>query len=309
MSPTGLLDKTWMEVNGGWAHWPPSFRWWVVLCGIAFANVAAWLLAAALLRRKVGSVEPALYRVRRRHLLLSGAFVVVCAFRSVFPRADVQRICLLDSWLSSVAVGRSLATLAELCFVAQWALLLRELGEKTGARLTVRLSRVLVPLIVVAEGCSWYAVLTTRYLGNVLEESLWTVTASFAIVGAAATWSRLAPRHRPWLAAGLLAAVGYVTFMCTVDVPMYLSRWLADESAHRTYLSLREGLADVASRWVVTHSWQQWRTEVPWMSLYFSVAVWMSIAFTHLPRVERAGLGNSDLRARLGGGSWRAMRG
>jgi hypothetical protein len=306
----GVLDGLWMGVNGGWAHWPMSLRWWAVLCGIAVANLAAWLVGAAWLRRKVGTVEPALYRVRRRHLFLSGAFVAVCAFRSVFPRADVQRICLLDSWLSSVAVGRTLATVAELCFVAQWALLLRELGEKTGATLTVRLSKVLVPLIVVAECCSWYAVLTTRYLGNVLEESLWTVTASLAIVGAAATWSRLAPRHRPWLAAGLVAGLGYVTFMCTVDVPMYLARWLRDESAHRTYLSLREGLADVASRWVVTHSWQQWRTEVPWMSLYFSVAVWMSIAFTHLPRVEKAGAGKGEGRTRLGrGGALRAMRG
>ncbi len=43
-------------------------------------------------------------------LLLCAAYVFGCAFRSVLPRADVQRICLFDTWLSSVVVGRSVAT-------------------------------------------------------------------------------------------------------------------------------------------------------------------------------------------------------
>ena len=31
------------------------------------------------------------------------------------------------------------------------------------------------------------------------------------------------------------------------------------------------------------HRWADWQSEVVWMSLYFSVAVWMSIGFIHLP--------------------------
>ena len=50
-------------------------------------------------------------------LLLCAAYVFGCAFRSLLPRADVQRICLFDTWLSSVVVGRSVATVAEICFV------------------------------------------------------------------------------------------------------------------------------------------------------------------------------------------------
>ena len=55
-------------------------------------------------------------------LLLCAGYVFGCAFRSVLPRADVQRICLFDTWLSSVVIGRSVATVAELCFAAQWAI-------------------------------------------------------------------------------------------------------------------------------------------------------------------------------------------
>src|SRR5262249_47027727 len=57
-------------------------------------------------------------------LLLCAAYVFGCAFRSFLPRADVQRICLFDTWLSSVMIGRSVATVAEVCFAAQWAIAL-----------------------------------------------------------------------------------------------------------------------------------------------------------------------------------------
>ena len=46
-------------------------------------------------------------------LLFCAAYVFGCAFRSFLPRADVQRICLFDTWLSSAFIGRSVATVAE----------------------------------------------------------------------------------------------------------------------------------------------------------------------------------------------------
>ena len=97
-------------------------------------------------------------------LLLCAAYVFGCAFRSFLPRADVQRICLFDTWLSSVVVGRSVATVAEICFAAQWAIILHQLGTMTGADTTVNAAWVIVPLILIAECFSWYAVLTTNYL-------------------------------------------------------------------------------------------------------------------------------------------------
>jgi len=41
------------------------------------------------------------------------------------------------------------------------------------------------------------------------------------------------------------------------------------------------------ARWVVSTRWEQWRSEVVWMSLYFSVAVWLSIALVHAPVAPR----------------------
>jgi hypothetical protein len=75
--------------------------------------------------------------------------------------------------------------------------------------------------------------------------------------------------------------------MFTVDVPMYWARWITDEASGRPYLSVLQGVADVSERWVVSHRWQDWQSEVAWMSLYFSVAVWSSIALINAPFLER----------------------
>jgi len=268
------------------------------LCLVTAVNVAAWSIAAVLFRRRRHLTDPETYSLRRTQLALSAVFVIVCGFRSVFPRADVQRICLLDSWLSSVGVGRSLATIAELCFIAQWAILLRELGESTGTRIAVTVSKMLVPMIAVAECCSWYAVLTTNYAGNAIEESIWALSATLGTLSAIAVWPRLAPRHRWLLSPAVLLGVMYVLFMCTVDVPMYITRFLGDRAHGRQYLTLAQGLRDASMRWVTTASWEEWKSEMPWMTLYFSVVVWASIALMHLPRFMAHKKARAQVQAR-----------
>jgi hypothetical protein len=264
--------------------------WWTALCAVSVFNIWIWCLSAgAIARRKIGG-DPAIYLFQRRQLLLSAAYVLGCAFRSILPRADVQRFGLIDSWASSVLVGRSVATVAELCFVAQWALLLHWIAKDANSRVGVVVSWLLVPLIVFAECCSWYGVLTTAYIGNAIEESTWALAAALLIVSFVILWPRCKPTFRPFVAASLVLGMGYVAFMCIVDIPMYVSRWLADRAAGREYLSLGQGLWDAGSRWIVTHSWDEWNPEIPWMSLYFSVGVWFSLALVHARRFERSEL-------------------
>jgi hypothetical protein len=261
--------------------------WWAALCAVSAINAGAWLMAARAFRRQAQSgADPAQRSRRRWQLALSAVFVAVCAFRSICPRADVQRNCLHDTWWSSVLVGRSAATIAELCFVAQWTLLLRELSAGTQARFATVISWVLLPVIITAETFSWYATLTTSYLGNSIEESLWAISAALLVLAAVSLRRHVSARHQPLLAVLILIGSAYVAFMCMVDVPMYVTRWLTDEAAGRRYLSLGAGLADISRRWVVTRAWDEWRTEIPWMTLYFSVAVWASIALVRAPAVE-----------------------
>jgi hypothetical protein len=119
------------------------------------------------------------------------------------------------------------------------------------------------------------------------------------VVSFVALWSRCAAAFRPFLAVGLVIGVAYVAFMATVDIPMYVSRWLADEARGREYLSLSQGFWDVRSRWTITFAWEEWRTEIPWMSLYFTVGVWCSIALVHAPWLQsQSELESSEMAVR-----------
>jgi len=211
-------------------------------------------------------------------LLLSAAYVFGCAFRSLLPRADVQRICLFDTWLSSVVVGRSVATLAEMCFAAQWTIVLLRLGAMTGSDTAMNVAFAILPLILIAEGFSWYAVLTTNYLGTAVENSIWAVT--FAAIGVGL--ARLVPDFdgsvRVVLAIASVGIAAYLIFLLTVDVPMYVSRWREKMADGSQLLRPIEGLRDASTRWVVTRDLAAWKDEIAWMSLYFSAAVWASLA-------------------------------
>ncbi|MFY8016796.1 MAG: hypothetical protein ACOVN9_01675 [Inhella sp.] len=262
--------------------------WWTALCSVAALNVSAWVWSARRLHQGQTSLD--LRRMQRLQLLLAAGYVLGCGYRSLLPVYDVPRICMVDSWASSVIVGRSVATVAELCFAAQWALLLGGIARVSGHRPAQWVARSVLPLIALAEVFSWTAVLTTANLGHVLEESLWGLVAVLLAISLIFAIPRCAASARPWLLLGGSAGLVYAAYMFGVDVPMYWTRWLADEAAGRPYLTLAQGLQDAATRWVVSHQWEHWRGEVIWMTLYFSVGVWISIGLAHvrLPAARQA---------------------
>ena len=212
------------------------------------------------------------YGTRRQLLWLAAIYVLGCGFRSVLPMIDVPRFCLHDTWVSYIVIGRSVATVAEIAFAVQWALLLREAGA-------TRASRAVVALIVVAEVLSWLAVLTTNNLFHAAENSLWTLTAALALAFLASRWRLVGDRGKRVIAAVMACGAAYIAFMVTVDVPMYLARWQPGQE----YLSLGEGMREILQRCIVTLDWAKWREDAPWLTLYFTVAVWISIALPQLP--------------------------
>lgn len=239
-------------------------RWWAALCVVAALNITLWTVAAV-----SGGAH-----ADRMQILLSGIYVFGCAFRSVFPVYDIPRLCVVNPQVSRVLIGRSVATLAELAFAAQWAVYL----QGSALEMARAVSLTIVPLIIIAEICSWHAVLTTRNLGHVFENSLWGISAALIVCCLAAIVFRNGAGHSPvlfvWAAGGAL----YVAYMFVVDVPMYWSRWKADQAQGRRYQSLAQGLGELSRPSRVSRLWLDWRSEVIWMTLYFSVGVWVSIS-------------------------------
>ncbi len=258
--------------------------WYACLCAFALLNVVAWAWTARRLALRSAELSAEVLATRRRLLGLSAVYVLGCAFRAVFPMLDEPRICLHDTVLSRIAVGRGIATIAELCFVVQWALLLREAAGTAGHRFVKHVAFGVLPLAVAAEGASWLAILTRNNFLHAVENSLWTFGAALVLVALWALRGSADARDERRLAAGIAAIAVYLVFMLTVDVPMYLNRWYASGGAG---LPLVAGVEEVLRRCTPTYVVAAWRQDMPWLTLYFSAAVWLSIALVHAPSLRR----------------------
>jgi hypothetical protein len=247
--------------------------WSASLRAIAIFNIALWIATCAPLVAAQGAL--------RWQVALSGIYVAVCAFRSWLPRVDLERYCLHDSPLSSTFIGRSAATVAEVAFAAQIALLLHQLGTTTQLGWIVSFSYWVVPVLALAQCFCWYSVITLNHLGHAVEQSLWTVTMGIAgaSVAAAAGHTTGSMKLLLWAVAGISAV--FVTFMVTVDIPMYVRRYREGRRLGVRYLSFREGVRDAIERRIAVRDWNKWRPEVAWLTGYFSFAVWLSVALVH----------------------------
>src|SRR5262249_36495589 len=140
--------------------------WWSFLFLVSAGNLVLWVVVA----REVHAFSDG---YAAQQLLLSGIFAAACAFRSILPRVDLERQCLWNSPLSSIFVGRSVATVAELAFAGQCALLITKLSALTGNSSLQVVGWSVVPLILLAQLWCWYAVISLNHLGHAIEEILW----------------------------------------------------------------------------------------------------------------------------------------
>jgi hypothetical protein len=247
-----------------------TFRWWQLLCAVSLGNIVLWSFAAqGLLWESDG--------YRSQQLALSGLFVAACAFRSFLPRVDLERMCLWDVPLSSVIVGRTVATIAELCFAWQCALLLFKLSALTGSSAIGAIGLAVLPIIVVAELACWFAVATLNHIWHAVEELLWSIMVGLVAIGLVLYWRHIAGALPMWVPIGLIACAGTAVLILAVDIPLYIARWRMGKRTGLRYLRVVEGLKDAVVRRRVTQTRDAWRKEVLWMSLYFSAGVWVSL--------------------------------
>lgn len=251
---------------------PKLAVWLGSLAALAALNVGLWIWIARSTSLRTPYVET--------QLLLSGVYVGVCGFRSLFPRVDLERVCLWDTWLSAIFLGRTAATIAELCFALQCGLFVQRLSDITGITLLDAAAHMFVPLVIVAELLCWYAVLSLNHIGHAMEESLWALlmlmlSAAFGTAALAAHGTL-----RLMTIAGFVIYAAGAGLTMAFDVRMYVRRWRL--RAAGLHLTLATGLRDSHRRRHPTLAWDVWREEVPWMTLYFSIGVWTSLAMVLL---------------------------
>ena len=250
--------------------------WLCSLAALTAFNVGLWIWIA----RSAPLSKPYVMT----QLLLSGVYVGVCGFRSLFPRVDLERRCLWDSWLSTIMLGRTSATIAELCFALQCALFVQRLSAITGLASLGVGAHIFVPVAFFAELVCWYAVLSLNHIGHAIEESLWALLMLFLSATFATAAHAAHGPIRMMLIAGFVVYGAGAGLTMAFDVRMYVRRWRLQPAGG--YMTLVTGLRDSRHRRHPTLAWEAWREEVPWMTLYFSIGAWTSLALVLLEWVR-----------------------
>lgn len=249
--------------------------WWRTLCGLAVLNVCLWLAVVHL--GPANGIHGGL------QLALSGVYVLVCAYRSMFPRVDLERLVVVDTRLSSIFLGRAAATVAEICFALQLGLLVHQLGVHAGMPWVQTAAWAVPMFMVVAQGFCWHSVLTLNHITQAVESSLWAAGFSWmaALLGA------IALESSGWVQAlaifGILGSMSFVAYVLGVDVPMYWRRYQHGRASGQVYMRLDQGACDAWHRRVQSGSWAAWRDDALWLTPYFSLGVWVSIAMVCVP--------------------------
>jgi len=300
----------------------PVLLWWACLSLLAVFNIAILLRRARTVQTLTfhlnsSSYPPWLRSIRDQQLTMSSLYVWGCAYRSVLPCHHTLRRVLVNSVISSGFVGRCVATIAELGAACQAALLLREIGTATvaggtvssssssayrssrdiyssrhinGGNAAIATSRVIVPMIVIAEISSWYACLTTNYIGSIIEEGIWACCAMLMTICFLNYRHMYVAWGEQWifLHRTLILTVMYAVYMTMIDVPNYVRSHLANGVRGATYFSLADGLTSLYR--IEDHDWtwryDDWRYAMIWMTLYFSIACWASIGIVTAPRMD-----------------------
>ena len=78
---------------------------------------------------------------------------------------------MYDHIISTVVVGRSLATVAEISFAILVSICIVRITKENW------MANFWVFINLVAQSCCWYSIITQNQLGHVIEESIWTFTS------------------------------------------------------------------------------------------------------------------------------------
>lgn len=247
-----------------------TYIWWIFLCVISVGNIVTWLW---LCWWQLGVPKEIVLQ-----LVLSGVYVAVCAFRSFLPRVDLERYCLHETPLSSVFLGRSCATVAEICFSVQCAILLYGLGMLLNSSVITTVSFLIVPIIIVAQIFCWYAALTLNHFWHGMEESAWVVMIVLAMGSFIVAFGQVESIYQMFMSLAILCCLGSLYIMLFVDIPMYFNRKKDSQINGLQYLTAHQGIRDACTRRVQTSDWGIWKKEALWMTSYFTLGVWLSIS-------------------------------
>jgi hypothetical protein len=254
---------------------PGALTWWRALSVLGILNICLWIA--------IWIYSPIVDSYYAMQIALSGVYVFVCAYRSIFPRVDLERLVVVDSPLSSIFLGRTAATIAEICFGIQLGLLVHQLGVYAGLPWVQHAAWIITICTIIAQAFCWHSILTLNHITQAVESLFWA--AGFSWMAALLTIVAMDTSGLVhFLAvAGILGSVAFVVYVLAVDVPLYIRRFRNGRDKGQKYLSISQGARDAWSRRELSHSWEHWKDDALWLTPYFSIGAWLSMALVFLP--------------------------
>jgi hypothetical protein len=267
--------------------------WW--LCQAAFVCVNLRICFALWWRKNSDSDH-----VSETMKFCATIYCLVCSYRAIFFKNDVERHCWFPTWVSCTVVGRTLATCAEMAYITMFKLaftsISKELeslgrGNPTYHRIIQRFAGASWWILFFAQCCCWRCVTTGFKLWSALEESLWTLV--FGVFGLAAVYlrsllnsSETATRQTSGALNVFIAASPiFVIYMVTTDVPMYINQTYRDIANGRKFLSFTEGFMTGLSCASDSRKWSDWMMEAQWQTPYFTVIVFGALMMACFPQI------------------------
>ena len=238
--------------------------WWLSLTIISLINIYVILLQYKNSNNK-------------KLFILAFIYVIVNAYRAIWPRIDIERICFFDTKLSTPLIGRFFATIAELCYIKLFIIVLKKIIIKTKYYnyYNVILNIVFI-CIVIAEILSWCGCLSKYQLFNAFEEILWALSAFIIIIICIFSHKDIKNnKYKNYLLIIAIFCIIYFIFMIFIDIPMYIKR--NKKIIINKKDSLKDQIKDMNKCYKITKNYNIWKEEIPWLSGYFSFGSWSAI--------------------------------
>lgn len=266
--------------------------WWLILSFVSILNIICISGFIAFLKNKNNKL---IYL-----LIFSFIYTIVCAIRAIWPRKDVEQTCLFDSKISTILIGRILATIAEISYIILilmvFTIITNDVNKikKNKRNYIFILIKLVLLLIIIAQVFCWFGLITKYYMWNAFEESLWTISAFILLIISFIHYKSLQIKNKNKKVKSILSfckvfiiiSIMYIIFMCFIDVPMYYNRWkdsynrnvnwndfINDLKKYNKNLTI-ERFYNLNKCKKISRDIAEWKMEIPWLTGYFTFGVW-----------------------------------
>ncbi|OLP95273.1 hypothetical protein AK812_SmicGene22640 [Symbiodinium microadriaticum] len=282
-----------------WPAW--ALAWYSFLCSMALLNLCLAFLFLLRCGKPSEDARPYWYRFSLRWL--GAVYILVVAYRSVFPADYPHRYVFWDNMMSSILIHRACATVEELAWVLQIAII-QSFCAAQDLLLVTRLSLL----------CLFDAVarLMTRvdpkqvHDEKSYQETCWAIAFAIGLpvyvhllfatyrrsqechckkqpaeVGREATCGCFTGLH--FAIALTIFCLGYVPYMAAVDVPSYWEAYDVQKLEGIEPNGFKQGVWNAFTYREQTRALSSWQSNLLWKTVYFTLGPWLSLAMMTAP--------------------------